>query len=87
MKGRCPYCRSAFESGHQRYFCPRCSTVHHRECWEENLVFGKEQSLDSYAVKPERQRASGCAVWSCAGRGRAYEGQSIEPFLTSPPRS
>jgi hypothetical protein len=39
----CPYCLTEIGADEETRVCPRCQTVHHRECWRENsgcTVFG-----------------------------------------------
>ncbi len=36
----CPVCTEAFKPGDEVFFCPRCETPHHRDCWFSLITCG-----------------------------------------------
>jgi Prokaryotic RING finger family 1 len=82
----CPYCRFPLKSGMTAESCDACSTIHHRECWEEGggcAVFGcvnagvQAASPSPPSLPPPVTRSPRTVVTPAAGA--AARGFSLPP--------
>jgi len=39
----CPFCQRPLRTGSKAAVCPRCKTLHHKECWEEGQGCANEE--------------------------------------------
>ncbi len=90
----CPYCQSTAESDGGTVTCPRCSAVHHEECWRDNggcAVVSCEVSAEVISEGLGLVVCGSCGHSEpagsrfCGGCGRELAGSAAPP-AASPPK-
>ncbi len=91
---KCPYCQSTVESDGGTVTCPRCSAVHHEECWRDNGGCAVASCEVSAVVISEGLGLIVCGSCGhsepagsrfCAGCGRELA-RAAAPSAASPPK-